>query len=83
MSLLKSINDKWCRFQGELFPEIGSEVGPLTKKYELFVYVLEMVYPESFIHNVPQKDGRPEASRVNMARAFLAKAVWTFPPRGP
>ena len=44
MSLLKSINDKWCRFQGELFPEIGSEVGPLTKKYELFVYVLEMVY---------------------------------------
>ena len=27
----------------------------------------------------PQKDGRPEAGRVNLARAFLAKAVWDIP----
>ena len=41
--------------------------------------VLEVVCPENFIRNIPQNDGRPEADRVNLACAFLAKAVWDIP----
>ena len=28
MSLTKHIRDMWCKFQGELFPQIEAEVGP-------------------------------------------------------
>ena len=69
----------WCRFQGELFPEIEDEVGPLLKNHQRFLTVLEVVCPESFIRSIPQRDGRPDADRVNLARAFLAKAVWDIP----
>ena len=41
--------------------------------------VLEVVCPESFIRSIAQKDGRPLADRVNLARAFLAKAMWDIP----
>ena len=64
---------------GELFPEVEDEVGPLLKNHQRFVTVLEMVCPESFFRSAPQKDGRPLAHRVNLARAFLAKAMWDIP----
>ena len=76
MSLTKQLRDMWCRFQGELFPEIEDEVGPLLKNHQRFVTVLEVVCPESFIRSIPQRDGRPVADRVNLARALLAKAMW-------
>ena len=34
MSLTKQVRDMWCRFQGEFFPEIQAEVGPLFKNVE-------------------------------------------------
>ena len=79
MSLTKQIRDMWCRFHGELFPEIETEVGLLLKNHQRFVTVLEVVCPESFIRSIPQRDGRPLADRVNLARAFLAKAMWDMP----
>ena len=33
MSLTKQIRDMWCRFHGELFPEIEAEVGLLLKNH--------------------------------------------------
>ena len=68
MSLTKQVRDMWCRFQGELFPELQAEVGSLLKNHQRFVTVLEVVCPESFIRNVPQKEGRPEVDRDNLAR---------------
>ena len=41
--------------------------------------VLEVVCPESFIRSIPQRDDRPDADRVNLVRAFLAKANWDIP----
>ena len=79
MSLTSQIRDMWCRFQGELFPEIEAEVGHLLKIHQPFVTVLEVVCPECFIRSNPQKDGRPLADRFNLARAFLVKAMWDFP----
>ena len=31
MPITNLIRDNWCRFQGELFPEIQDAVGPLYK----------------------------------------------------
>ena len=43
MSIATPIRDNWCRFQGELFPEIQDAVGPLYKKNQGFVMALEIV----------------------------------------
>ena len=32
MPITNLIRDNWCRFRGELFPEIQDAVGPLLKK---------------------------------------------------
>ena len=40
MPITNLIRDNWCRFQGELFPEIQDAVGPLLKKYQGFVMAL-------------------------------------------
>ena len=45
MSLMSQIRDMWCRFQGELFPEIQAEFGLLLKNHQRFVTVFEMVCP--------------------------------------
>ena len=79
MSITNHIRDKWRRFQGELFPEIQDAVGPLLEKHQRFVTVLEMVCPENFIRRISKRDGRPLSDRVNLARAFLAKAMWDIP----
>ena len=42
MPIMNLIRDNWCRFQGELFPEIQDAVGPLFKKYQGFVMALEI-----------------------------------------
>ena len=79
MSITNLVRDNWCRFQGELFPETQAAVGPLLQNHQRFVTVLEMVCPENFIRRIPQRDGRPLCYRVNLARAFLAKALWDIP----
>ena len=33
MPITNLIRDNWCRFQGELFPEIQDAVGPLLKNH--------------------------------------------------
>ena len=59
MSLTKYMRDMWCRFQGELFPEIEDAVGHLLKNHQRFVTVLEVVCPGNFIRSVPQKTADP------------------------
>ena len=59
MPITNLIRDNWCRFQGELFPEIQDAVGPLLKKYQGFVMVLEIACPENFIFRTSKKNGRP------------------------
>ena len=73
------IRDNWCRFQGELFPEIQDAVGPPYKKYQGFVMALEIACSENFIFRTSQRNGRPLCEWVNLARAFIAKAHWDIP----
>ena len=79
MSIMTHIRDNWCRFQGELFPEIRDAVGPLHKDHQRFVMALGIICPENFILRISQRDGRPLCDRINLLRAFIAKAIWNIP----
>ena len=81
MPITNLMRDNWCRFQGELFPEIQDAVGSFLKKNQGFVMVLEIACPENFIFRTFQRNGRPLCDRVNLARAFIAKNIGTFPPQ--
>ena len=79
MPLKQLITASWCHIQGQLFPWLRAEVGPLTEHHKRLVTVLEMVRVEAF---VPMHDGgvgRPLDDRHALARAFIAKAVLNLP----
>ena len=79
MPITNLIRDNWRRFQGELFPEIQDAVGALLENYQRFIMVLEIACPENFIFRTSQRNGRSLCERVNLARAFIAKAHWDIP----
>ena len=56
-------------------------MGKLTKKMKEFLQILEVVKPARFLENIdPNKGfGRPQADREKILRAFILKAVYTFP----
>ena len=49
MPLKTTTADLWCRLQGELFPELANEVGPLGEKRRRLVAVLDAVPVEPFV----------------------------------
>jgi transposase len=69
----------WNRFQGDLFPWLGEEIGELTQKQQLLVEVLELAQIERHIADIGIVPGRPQADRCALARAFIAKAVYNMP----
>lgn len=79
MNLGTKLSDFWRRFQGELFPALSEEVGPLLGTHRRFVAVLELVGVEGFVGAPGSGPGRPLEDRRALARAFLAKAVWGLP----
>ena len=79
MPITNLIRDNWCRFQGELFPEIQDAVGPLLKNHQRFVMALGIICPEDFTLRTSQRDGRPLCDRINLVRAFIAKAICDIP----
>ena len=40
---------------------------------------LGIIYPEDFTLRISQRDGRPLCDRINLVRAFIAKAIWDIP----
>ena len=79
MSLSATISGLWNRFQGELFPDLAEEVGPLLERHQRFVTVLDLVQVERFAGQAWGSPGRPREDRCALARAFIAKAVWDLP----
>ncbi len=43
------LSDFWHRFQGELFPALAEEVGPLLGTHRRFVAALDLVGVEGFV----------------------------------
>ena len=76
MTLGSTLSDIWHRFQGELFPALAEEVGPLLEVHKRFVTALDLVRVERFVGEVWNGPGRPQEDRRALARGFIAKAVW-------
>jgi hypothetical protein len=77
-SLLHLLTQYGNILQTQLFPVLQEGVGELQEDPQKFLRVLTLLQLDRFTeaHSGP---GRPAASRANMARAFLAKAVLGVP----
>ena len=74
MTLGSTLSDIWHRFQGELFPALAEEVGPLLEVHKRFVTALDLVKVERFVGEVWNSGpGRPQEDRRALARAFIAE----------
>ena len=79
MSLRQTLSGFWRSIQGDLFPWLEEELGPLGERHRRFVTVLELARVESFLPHFHGMPGRPVEDRAAIARAFIAKAVFDVP----
>lgn len=76
--LSETLSSYWTRIQGNLFPWLQEELGPLSQKQKQLITVLEVSRIEEFIQGPGIWPGRPESDRRAIARAFVAKAVYNM-----
>jgi hypothetical protein len=79
MPLPTCLSRTWAHIQGNLFPWLTEELGPLTDKHKQVVTTLEVTGVEAFVQAWPGLPGRPLCDRAALARAFIAKAVLGLP----
>jgi len=77
--LRETLSQYWLTIQSNLFPWLSEELGPLTKKQQQLITVLEMSRPEEYIPSTRGYPGRPKKDRAAIACAFVAKAVYNLP----
>lgn len=78
-SLLQKLAQSFeCILQGQLFPVLREELGPLSEGHQQFARVLSLLQMEGQVSKRRGR-GRPGRDRVTMARAFVAKAVLNLP----
>ncbi len=78
MPLRETLSGYWQSLQGELFPALEEELGPLGERYRDLVTVLELARVEAFVKHWPGLVGRPRKDRAALARGFVAKAVFNI-----
>ncbi len=79
MTLSAKLSDFRHRFQGELFPALAEEVGPLLGTHRRFVAAPDLVGVEGFVGAPGSGPGRNPEDRRALARAFPARAVRDLP----
>ena len=79
MPLLSCLSRTWSHIQGNLFPWLTEELGPLTETDKQVVVALEVADVEAFVQVWSGLPGRPPCDRAALARAFVAKAVIGLP----
>lgn len=72
----EKLSQYWQNIQGNLFPWLQEELGPLTEKQQQLINTLEMIRIEEFVPSYRGYVGRPEADRTAIARALVAKAIY-------
>jgi hypothetical protein len=77
-SLLQLLSQYGNILQTRLFPVLKEGAGELEECHQRFVRVLTLLNLDRFTDS-PRGPGRPAASRANIARAFVAKAVLGIP----
>ncbi len=78
MPLREILSGYWQSLQGELFPALEEELGPLSERHRDLVTVLELARVEAFVKDWPGLVGRPKKDRAALARSFVAKAVFNI-----
>jgi len=74
---MQFISRLWDNIQTFLFPYLEEELGPLTEKERKFIRVCELCDLERLLAPYSwQGIGRPPASRLAIAKAFIAKSVY-------
>lgn len=76
---MSTLFDIWNTIQYKLFPWLEEELDPLTEKEQQFVQVISLI--DLRTHTQPycwRGIGRKRESRVSIAKAFIAKAVYNF-----
>ncbi len=69
----------WFNVQGKLFPYPEKTIEePLTEKLKQLVAILELIRIEDFIRVPSYQHGQSLRYRKNIARAFVAKAVYNM-----
>src|SRR5712691_4275637 len=79
MPLLTCLSRTWAHLQGNLFPWLTEELGPLPEAHKRVVMTLELAGIEAFLQGWPGLPGRPPRDRAALTRAFVAKAVLGLP----
>jgi hypothetical protein len=78
-SLLQNLAQSFeAILQGQLFPILREELGPLGERHEQFARVLSLLQMDGHVSKRRGR-GRPAIDRAKIARAFVAKAVFNFP----
>ena len=76
---MSSLISLWNTIQSTLFPWLEEELDPLTEKQKHFVSVIELMNPEPFLKQFNWiGNGRKPKKRLNLLKAFVAKAVYDF-----
>lgn len=76
---MEKLSHHWLGIQEKLFPWLREELGPLSEKQQQLITVLEIARVEQFIPYFYGCVGCPPEDRRAIARAFVAKAVYTMP----
>src|SRR6202043_893593 len=84
MPLLSCLSRTGAHIQGNLFPWLTEELGPLTETHKQVVTVLEVASVEAFVQVWPGLPGRPPCDRAALARAFVRRLCgWEHPGELP
>ena len=69
----------WNSIQNTLFPWLEEALDPLSEKEKKFIQVVSLMGLEAHMKAYRwQGKGRKRKNRVNMAKAFVAKAIYNF-----
>lgn len=78
--MLEMLSQFWTRIQGALFPFLRENLGPLSELQQKLVATLELICIEKFVCSPTGRFvGRAPNDRRALARAFVAKAVYSMP----
>lgn len=76
---MRKVSQIWFNIQGFLFPFIEKEIEePLTEKLKQLVATLELIRIEDFVHIPEYWHGQSPKNRTQIARSFVAKAVYNM-----
>jgi hypothetical protein len=79
MPLREFLSSTWDHIQGNLFPWLTEELGPLSETHKRLISTQELVRIDAFLRRWPGLPGRPLLDRAALARAFVAKMVMKLP----